>query len=108
MSEKKLYKSHDKKVCGVCGGIAEYFGVDPTLVRIGFGLAIFFTGIGIPAYIIAALVMDDDPRYIEDKSHNGDGVVDGTATYVNDEPVGYQQTQQYDTDEPVGFKINGD
>ncbi|WP_044931804.1 PspC domain-containing protein [Butyrivibrio sp. AC2005] len=103
MSEKKLYKSNDRKICGVCGGIAEYFGVDPTWVRIGWGIAVFFTGFGIPAYIIAALVMNDNPSYIEDKSYNHDRVVDTTATYRNDEPVGYQQSQQYETEEPVGF-----
>ncbi|MCR4831285.1 MAG: PspC domain-containing protein [Pseudobutyrivibrio sp.] len=56
---KKLYKSSDKKICGVCGGIAEYFDVDPTVVRL---LWIFFSlwaGGGILAYIIAALIMDD-------------------------------------------------
>ncbi|SEL86249.1 MULTISPECIES: PspC domain-containing protein [unclassified Butyrivibrio] len=108
MNEKKLYKSHDKKLFGVCGGIADYFGIDPTWVRIGMGLAVFFTGIGIPAYIIAALVMDDDPKYIEDKSYNDRSyddsrVVDSTATFVDDEPAGYQQAQQYESDEPIGF-----
>ncbi len=56
---KKLYKSSDKKICGVCGGIAEYFDIDPTVVRL---LWIFFSlwaGGGILAYIIAALIMDD-------------------------------------------------
>lgn len=32
---KRLYKSNDKMLCGVCGGIAEYFNIDPTLVRLG-------------------------------------------------------------------------
>ena len=34
MTEKRLYKSADKKISGVCGGIAEYFGIDPAIVRI--------------------------------------------------------------------------
>ena len=108
MKDKRLYKSHNKKVFGVCGGIAEYFGIDPTLVRIGVGLAVLFTGIGIPAYIVAALVMDDDPGYIEDKSYDSSRVVDSTATYKDVEPVEFEQTQEDESEEPVGFKLDGD
>ncbi|MBE5959809.1 MAG: PspC domain-containing protein [Lachnospiraceae bacterium] len=57
--QKKLYKSHvDRKVCGVCGGIAEYINIDPTVVRLLWVL-FAFTGAGILAYIVAALVMPD-------------------------------------------------
>lgn len=54
---KKLKKSLDKKIFGVCGGFAEYFDCDPTIVRI---LAIVFAcccGSGILAYLICALIM---------------------------------------------------
>ena len=45
--EKKLYKSQsDKKICGVCGGVAEYFGIDSTLVRL---LVVLFTLFEVPA-----------------------------------------------------------
>ena len=55
---KKLYKSqHDKKICGVCGGIAKYFGIDSTIVRLGVLLFCCFSGVGLFAYIIAAMVM---------------------------------------------------
>ena len=55
---KKLYKSStDKKLCGVCGGIAEYFEFDPTIVRILWILFTLFVGCGILAYLICALVM---------------------------------------------------
>ena len=55
---KKLYKSrYDRKIFGVCGGIAEYFNIDPTIVRIVWIIAVFAFGTGILAYIIAALVM---------------------------------------------------
>lgn len=55
---KKLYKSDvDKKLCGVCGGIAEYFDVDPTIVRLIWVLFGLTVGAGIIAYIIAALIM---------------------------------------------------
>ena len=56
--KKKLYKSNtDKKLCGVCGGIAEYFEVDSTIIRLIWVLFTLFVGCGILAYIIAALVM---------------------------------------------------
>ena len=62
MSGKKLYKSStDKKIAGVCGGIAEYFGIDSTLVRLGWVLFCALGGSGLLAYIIAALVMPDRP-----------------------------------------------
>ena len=56
---KKLYKiEKGKKICGVCGGIAEYFNLDPTLVRILWALfTIIFFGGGIIVYIIASIVM---------------------------------------------------
>jgi phage shock protein PspC (stress-responsive transcriptional regulator) len=61
--EKKLYKSRDNKmIFGVCGGIGEYFGIDPTLVRLAVGLTWCF-GIGIIGYIIAALIIPNQPQY---------------------------------------------
>lgn len=56
--KKRLYRiEKDRKLCGVCGGIAEYFDVDATLVRLGWILLTVFVGSGILAYIIAAIVM---------------------------------------------------
>ena len=61
--QKKLYKSKtDKKLCGVCGGLAEYLGIDSTVVRLILVLAILFAGVGLLAYIIAALVMPFKPE----------------------------------------------
>jgi phage shock protein C len=58
---KKLCRSNsDKKICGVCGGIAEYFGIDSTLVRLGWALVTLF-GPGILAYIICALIIPEKP-----------------------------------------------
>ncbi|MCQ2524761.1 MAG: PspC domain-containing protein [Lachnospiraceae bacterium] len=59
---KKLYKSRNKSVCGVCAGFAEYFDVDVTLVRLATFLLIFFGGVSIWAYIIAAIVMPEEPE----------------------------------------------
>ena len=57
--EKKLKRSStDKKLCGVCGGLGEYFSIDPTIVRILFVLlACCGFGSGILAYLAMALVM---------------------------------------------------
>lgn len=62
MENKKLYRSQtNRKVCGVCGGIAEYFNLDPTIVRLAVILATCFSwGSGILAYFIAAVVMPDE------------------------------------------------
>ena len=57
MADKKLRKSKDKKLCGVCGGIAEYFGMDPTVVRVIWLILVLCAGTGLIAYIIAALLM---------------------------------------------------
>lgn len=55
---KKLYKSQtDKKLFGVCGGLAEYFNVDSTLMRLIVVFLALFVGCGILAYLIAALIM---------------------------------------------------
>lgn len=60
--EKKLYKSKtDKKIAGVCGGVAAYFGIDSTIVRLLWLLLVVFYGTGLLAYIICAIVMPEDP-----------------------------------------------
>ena len=56
---KKLYKSNNRMICGVCAGIAEYLGIDPTVVRL-IWVALGLTGTGILLYIIAALVMPEN------------------------------------------------
>ncbi|MDD7651313.1 MAG: PspC domain-containing protein [Firmicutes bacterium] len=59
---KKLYKSNvNVMIDGVCGGIAEYFGVDPTLVRLGWAVFCAMGGSGILAYIIAAVIIPRRP-----------------------------------------------
>jgi phage shock protein PspC (stress-responsive transcriptional regulator) len=58
---KKLYKSQtDRKIFGVCGGLAEYFGIDPTIIRLIWALLVFCAGTGLLAYIIAALVLPNE------------------------------------------------
>ena len=75
---KKLYRSRDDRmIAGVCGGIADYFNVDSSLVRLAVLFIFLFQGIGLIAYIIAWLVMSEEParneyrmpdeHYIEDQ-----------------------------------------
>ena len=58
---KKLYKSKNKRFGGVCAGIAEYFNIDPTLVRIIWAILVLVYGTGILAYIVAAIIMEEAP-----------------------------------------------
>ena len=59
---KQLYKSNENKmVAGVCGGIAEYFGIDPTLVRLGWVLLCAMGGSGFLAYLISAVIIPRAP-----------------------------------------------
>lgn len=61
---KKLYKSKiDKKVCGVCGGMAEHLNVDSTLIRLGVAfVTLCSVGLGIVAYIVAAVIIPEQPE----------------------------------------------
>ncbi len=61
MATKKLYKSRNKVVDGVCAGIAEYFNIDPTLVRVIWAILILCFGTGILAYIVCAILIPNMP-----------------------------------------------
>ncbi len=61
---KKLYRSNrNMMVAGVCGGIAEYFNIDPTIIRLAWILFIALAGTGILAYFICALIIPRDITY---------------------------------------------
>lgn len=60
--DKKLYKSQgDRKLCGVCGGLGEFFGIDASLIRLAWIVFCLPGGSGVLAYIIAAIVIPDEP-----------------------------------------------
>ncbi len=64
MEQKKLYRaSIDKKIFGVCGGIAHYFGIDSTVVRLITVILVFAFGLSLWVYLIAALIMTETPEY---------------------------------------------
>lgn len=57
---RRLHKSvRDRKLAGVCGGIAEYFGTDSTFIRLAFAVLFLGWGTGLLAYILAALIMPE-------------------------------------------------
>lgn len=61
MQNKKLKKSRtDRKICGVCGGLAEYLNMDSTIIRLIWAVLVLAAGTGLLAYIIAAIVMPEE------------------------------------------------
>lgn len=78
--KKKLYKSRtDKKLCGVCAGVADYVGIDVSIVRIAWAAVSFFWGFGIILYIIMAFVLPEGAA-------SSDRVIDVEAEVVEDAP----------------------
>lgn len=78
---KKLYRSvTDKMIGGVCGGIAEYFEIDPVIVRLIFVLAVIFGGSGILAYIILWIIIPQKPFIITPFNQDKPGTTTGNAT----------------------------
>ena len=60
---KRLYKSNENKMLdGVCGGLGEYFGMDPTLVRLAWVLFCALGGSGVIAYLLAAIIIPRRPE----------------------------------------------
>ena len=60
MDSKRLYRSRrTKMLAGVCGGVAEYFNIDPTIVRL---LAVIIPGFGWVAYLICAIIIPENPE----------------------------------------------
>ena len=58
--KKRIYKNREKKMlCGVCAGGAEYFDMDPTIVRVSWGVGCFAWGAALIAYIVCAIVFPD-------------------------------------------------
>jgi phage shock protein C len=96
--ERRLYKSADDKVLsGVCGGIGEYFGIDPVIVRL---LVVVFTlmgGAGLIAYIIAAIII---PEKYDRKASNVSN--DYRETYGGQETPDGGQSGHEPVEYPVG------
>ena len=99
-TEKKLYKSNkNKMIDGVCGGIGEYFNIDPTLVRLGFVLLGICAGGGFLAYIIALVIIprapeDSEPQATPSQEHQG------TDTTAGSSPSDAEQSTASDKSDP--------
>jgi phage shock protein C len=73
METKKLYRSDSNRIlAGVAGGIAEYFNIDATIVRLAFFIMAFANGFGLLAYIIAWIVIPEHPDHKASKSDKAD------------------------------------
>jgi len=60
---KKLYRSlDDKKIAGVCGGLGEYFDIDPTIIRLALVALVLAGGSGVLAYILAWIIVPEQPQ----------------------------------------------
>ena len=77
---RQLYRSsYNKMLAGVCGGIGEYFGIDPTIIRI-IWVILAFSGVGILAYIVAAIIIPEENP--SGYGYNG-GHMGGSGEYGN-------------------------
>ncbi len=75
VKNKKLYKStNNKMLSGVCAGFADFIGIDPTIVRVIYALASFFTGgfPGVIIYIMLAIIIPEDNGMIDIDATNHD------------------------------------
>lgn len=80
---KKLKKSNNKVFCGVCGGLAEYLGLDPTVMRLIVCVLSFVWGAGLIIYIVAALIMppaDTEDLYNDSVDNLKSANVDGKSS----------------------------
>jgi phage shock protein C len=67
--ERKLYRSRKHRIIGgVCGGLGEYFGVDPVLIRLAWVLFCFIWGAGLLFYLIAWIIIPPAPDYVDVQS----------------------------------------
>ena len=63
--QKKLYRSAtDKKLAGVCGGVAKYLNMDPTVIRVLWAIISLFAFVGVVAYILCAFIIPEEPTNI--------------------------------------------
>ncbi len=98
-TQKRLYRStQDRMFAGVCGGIAEYLEVDPTLVRLVFVALTLMGGPGLVMYIILMLVVPEQPRQTwkaknthpeEETEEPGESIVKSSVP-VPDEPLDHE------------------
>ncbi len=102
MNNFRLYKSTtDKKVAGVCGGLAEALGLDPSIIRIVWAVVSLFYGFGVILYIIAAIVLPEGkPQEYTRKTQQSDtnGFVEKEEKASEPEvyDVNYKEVKSFD------------
>lgn len=93
---KKFYRSKkDKMIAGVCGGAAEYFEIDATLVRLAFVLFSLAFGSGVILYIIAAIIVPEKPAEMEEDSEDDVEVLDKDGNKVVDHDANQRKSKQF-------------
>lgn len=94
---KKLYRSCQSRVLGgVCGGIGEYFDVDPVLIRLLFVISIIAGGVGVLVYLISWLVIPNDPKCEhEDVKDEIKGAAEEVAKTIKSEVKNKQHDNRY-------------
>ena len=110
MSKKRLYKSRKNKIVGgVCGGLAEYLNMDPTIVRIIAGVLCLVKGIGLLVYIIACIVMPyDDEDFDEDDTENLKSAnIDPDEEKKADKKAGAEKNEKLHSDEDFDGYFKG-
>ncbi len=91
--EKKLYKSNkNKMIDGVCGGIGEYFNIDPTLVRLGFVALCIFAGGGLLAYIVALVIIPRAPEGYDPRATQKQTTAESISTNAGEGETATEQT----------------
>ncbi len=96
--EKKLCRSKkDKKIAGVCGGFAEYFNVDATLIRVILVVCCLCFGVGILAYIIAMLIMPEASEESSSAQAKKEEIIDenNTATAEKSEEESFESCKKF-------------
>jgi len=92
---KKLYRSRsDRMIAGVCGGLADYFDVDSSLIRLAVLLIFLFQGVGLIAYIIAWLIMSEEPVKNEYRMPDDYYIEEGKDKNKADNPENTQQNHE--------------
>lgn len=77
MAESKIYRSRkDKLVGGVCGGVAKYFDIDPTIVRLVAVLLFFAEGIGLLLYLVSWVVIPERPGFSRNNYNESTNTID--------------------------------
>ncbi len=108
--KKRIYRSKDDRIiAGICGGLAEYFNIDATLIRLAFVFIFIFQGIGLIAYLISWFIIPEKPTektkeeyyYLpaEDSTKNGEEREDGF--YSDDSQNDEIKSGEYEAEDQI-------